>query len=308
VRQGRRMSALGAVLVTLLLMLSACGGAKTGSRGTGPEPADPLADPGQPGALAAMQAYGEARRLLDLSRAYDLLTPSARAAFTPEEFSAVYGGQERFAYTSAAVESPAQGVARGYLISLVVTRGLAYGFDRYPYTLRYEQGRWGVAQGGGLEPRILAASREQDYTRQQQLAGQWLAIDPFSWEAQLERFYALKDTNQPAEAKAAWDRAIAEAPAEERPALYATLAMLYALNQQPGPLLETAGKALEAAREVGAAQADRYDLRWRAGMVIAMARASRFQGHAEQAERYFLEARLLDPHNPDVERFAQEEG
>lgn len=296
-------------LLVLLLVVASLAGCRGGAKPDAPAAPEVtalealLADPGQQGALAALKEYAGARKGLDFGRAYKVLTPSARAAFTAEEFAAAYQGQKSYAYTGLEVGPPTGGEARGYVLGVAMVREATYRFARYPYTLLYQQGRWGVAHGSGLGPKALRAFDAGRFDENLALADQWLAIDPQAWEPYLERFYVYKDTDRHAEAVSSWEKALALAPPEEHPHLYDTLSMLYTLTRQGDKLLDSADKALAAANQLGKEHAERYNLFWRAGVVIDKAFAYRFKGDRQAAIREYQEAKALDPYNRDVERF-----
>lgn len=296
-------------LCALAFLLAACAGSTPVGPAPEPEEQPPQAAPevtrpDQQGALAALEAYAGARKALDFAGAYEALTPVARGAFSQVEFAETYKGQQSFTFTGVEVEEPADGVARGYVRGLVIVReDVAYRYDRYPYTLRYEEGRWGVAQGTGLALRALQAFDRGEWDENLKLASQWLEIDPYAWEPYLERFYVYKDTGRPDEARAAWDEAFKLAPPEEQPHLYDLLAMLHLLAKDGEALRLAAQRALEGADKLGKVHADRYGLTWRAGVVIDLAYAHRYLGDTKKAHDFYLEAQALDPKNMDVERF-----
>lgn len=308
-RAGRSLRLL-ALLLSFLLLLGCGRGGKRPAPSAEPDRAEPAeetpersATPGQEGALDALAAYAAARRDLDLDRAYSLLTPGAKQLFTREEFIRTYGEQSGYQYTGVEVDVPQGTEARGYVLQLAVTAGKPFKYERFPYTLRYEEGRWGVAQGTPLGLRALRAFDSGRWDEALRIAGEWMELDPYAWEAYLERYYVFKDTGRPEEALASWQKALDLAPPEEHPHLYDVLAMLYARLQEPEPLSRAARKALALADGLGPEQAKRYDDEWRAGVLIDLAFASRYAGDEETAFRHLQEARSLDPQNIDLQRF-----
>lgn len=278
--------------------------AASGTGRAGPADAR-FADPSQRGALEVLSAYAEARKGLDFGGAYALLTPTAQAAFTVGEFGRLYTGQTSYTYTGVEVDAPRDGTAVGHVLGLTTRGSTTYRYERFPYTLRYEGGRWGVAQARALGHRALLAFDAGRWDENLEIVDHWLAIDPNAWEAYLERFYVFKDTGQNERAREAWAKGLELAPPEERPALYDILSMLYSISRQGDLLAEAAQRALDAADELGPAHAERYDRVWRAGVVIDLAYAERYRGHEQAALKRYEEARRLDPQNTDAERFLQ---
>lgn len=258
---------------------------------------------GQEGALAALAAYAEARRDLNLERAYSLLTQGAQELFTREEFIRTYGEQSGYLYSGVEVEAPIGQEARGYVLQLAVQAGKTFIYERFPYTLRFENGRWGVAQGSPLGQRTLKAFDSGRWDEVLTIASEWIRLDPFAWEAYLERYYVYKDKGRSEEALANWTRALELAPVEEHPHLYDVRAMIHARLQESEALSTVARKALALAEGLGPDHAERYDDRWRAGVLIDLAFASRYGGDEETAFRHLQEARSLDPQNIDLQRF-----
>ena len=298
------------LLLLFLLLVGCSGGGNGADRSASPDRAEPdkavseqPATPGQEGALATLAAYAAARRDLDLERAYSLLTPGAKELFTREEFLRAYEEQTEYRYTGVEVEVPEGAVARGYVLQLAVTAGKPFRYERFPYTLRYDGGRWGVAQGTPLGLRALHAFDSGRWDEVLAIAEQWIQLDPNAWEAYLERYYVFKDRGRSEEALESWQKAVELAPAEEHPHLYDVLAMLYARLQEAEPLSRAARKALALAEALGPEQAQRYDDKWRAGVLIDLAFASRYTGDEEAAFRHLQEARSLDPQNIDLQRF-----
>ncbi len=289
------------VAVTFSAGYTARGGAAPPGR---VEPAETAApQPVPTGPQAVLEAYAAARRDLDFRAAYGLLTPSSQAAFTADEFAGAYAGQHAYTFQSVEVE-PARGeITRGYAVGLVLTGTTQYRYARYPYTLRYEGGRWGVAQAAGLLPRTREAFAASEWNADLRLTEAWLSIDPNAWEPYLERFYVLKDTAHPEEARAAWDEAIKLSQPEDDPDLFAALGLLYLLNGWADDLIATAQGALDLAAKLGKEHAQRYDRAWRSARMLAMAYGYRFKGNDQLALQYYRQATALDPQNKDLGQF-----
>lgn len=292
----------------LLLVAVTFSAGYTARSGTAPpvraEPAESaVAQTAPTGPQAVLEAYAAARHDLDFRSAYALLTPASQAAFTADEFASAYAGQRAYTFQSVEVEPARGAITRGYLVGLVLTGTAAYRYTRYPYTLRYEGGRWGVAQAAGLLPRIREAFSAGDWNADLHLVEAWLSIDPYAWEAYLERFYVFKDTARPEAARAAWDEAIKLSPPEDDPDLFAALGLLYLLNGWPDDLIATAQGALDLATKLGKEHSQRYDRSWRSARMLAMAYGYRFRGNDQLALEYFRQATALDPQNRDLGRF-----
>jgi len=246
-------------------------------------------------AAAAAEAFLQSRTAGHASAMHGLLTAKARESMTVSDISRFIRHET---FTFGALGAPMTMAENWVQVPVSDYRVMAAGQEtRWPearLTLVYEENRWRVAWTEPLAAKARQAYDNSQFTEELELARAIGQINPYAFQAALERHFAYRGLKRVREAEAEILRARELAAPYETPVVEDAFARFKLSLNQPRDAAALAAGALEKAAPYVPGL---YSYRWQADTLAVLGRALLAQGDRAGAEDAVTRALAADPGN-----------